>query len=69
MKMKFYSKVQALWAGVVGVSPLPNVLVDNVPKWVYIDSPFINLYSADDVPNCDLTDSLILLERSLRSAY
>jgi hypothetical protein len=27
--------VQALWAGVVGVSPLPNVLVKKVPKWVF----------------------------------
>ena len=31
----FSTKVQALWAGVVGVSPLPNVLVKKVPKWVF----------------------------------
>jgi len=34
--MMFLNLVQALWAGVVGVSPLPNVLVNIVPKWVYI---------------------------------
>jgi len=28
MMMKLSTKVQALWAGVVGVSPLPNVLVN-----------------------------------------
>lgn len=26
--MKLCTKIQALWAGVVGVSPLPNVLVN-----------------------------------------
>jgi NAD/NADP transhydrogenase beta subunit len=30
----FSTKVQALWAGVVGVSPLHNVLVSRIPKWV-----------------------------------
>jgi len=34
MMLMFCTKVQALWAGAVGVSPLPNVLVDIVPKWV-----------------------------------
>jgi len=34
--LMFNTKVQALWAGVVGVSPLPNVLVNIVFKWVYI---------------------------------
>jgi hypothetical protein len=28
---RFSYVVQALWAGVVGVSPLPNVLVNRVP--------------------------------------
>ena len=32
--LMFCTKAQALWAGVVGVSPLPNVLVDRIPKWV-----------------------------------
>jgi len=34
MMLKFCNEVQALWAGVVGVSPLPNVLVDRIPRWV-----------------------------------
>ena len=33
--LMFSTEVQALWAGVVGVSPLPNVLVKKVPKWVF----------------------------------
>ena len=32
---RFSDEVQALWAGVVGVSPLPNVLVNRIPKWVF----------------------------------
>jgi hypothetical protein len=32
--LMFSTKVQALWAGAVGVSPLPNVLVNRIPKWV-----------------------------------
>ena len=34
MMLKFRDFVQALWAGAVGASPLPNVLVNRIPKWV-----------------------------------
>jgi hypothetical protein len=65
--LMFSTEVQALWAGAVGVSPLPNVLVNRIPKWVYIDKPFMSLYSFDVKPNCDLTESFILVERLTNS--